>query len=151
MKKPVIVSMIMALMLVMGGSFVLAQPQESATEEKPTFYLSIDIMPGSDLNNIDTRSHGKIPVAILSTEEFDAPSQVDPHSLTFGPTGDERSLAFCSGAEDVNGDGLKDLICHFYTQNTGFHCGDTTATLKGKTVQGIPIEGSDSVNIVPCK
>jgi hypothetical protein len=47
MKKPIIVSVIMALMLLMGGSFVLAQPQNSANEEKPTFYR---LTPGVYVN-----------------------------------------------------------------------------------------------------
>jgi hypothetical protein len=109
--------------------------------------VAIDI----ESNSINPKSNGKIPVAILSTKGFDAVSQVDPNSLTFGRTGDEKSLDFCSGAEDVNRDRLQDLVCHFYTQDAGFQCGDTKGILKGKTKDGTPIEGSDSVKIVPCK
>jgi hypothetical protein len=117
-----------------------------------TIQLQIDIKPGSLLNNVNPKSNGKIPIAILSTDDFDAPSQVDLNSLTFGETGDEQSLAFCNHkGEDINGDQLKDLICHFYTQDTGFQCGDTEGVLKGMTMDGTPIEGSDFVKIVPCK
>jgi len=112
----------------------------------------IDIKPGSDPNSINPKSNGKIPVAILSSEKFYAPEMVDKDSLTFGPTGDEDSLAFCNHrGEDINGDGLEDLICHFYTEDTGFLCGDTEGVLKGITMDGTPIEGKDSVRIVPCK
>ena len=83
--------------------------------------------------------------------DFDALSQIDQNSLTFGRSGDEDSLAFCHGAEDVNRDGLQDLVCHFYTQDTGFQCGDTKGILKGKTKGGTTIKGSHSVKIVPCK
>jgi hypothetical protein len=77
---------------------------------------------------------------------------VNKDSLTFGFEGDEQSLAFCNHrGEDINGDGLEDLICHFYTEDTGFICGDTEAVLKGETMDGIPIEGWDSVRIVPCE
>ncbi len=117
----------------------------------PPLEVSIDIKPGGGPNSINPKSNGKIPVAILSTKEFNAPSQIDPNSLTFGHTGDEQSLAFCHGSEDVNRDGVQDLVCHFYTQDTGFKCGDTEGILKGKTTDGKPIEGSDSVKIVPCK
>ncbi len=59
-------------------------------------------------------------MAILSTEEFDASTDVDRASLTFGRTGDEQSLAFCFGWRgDVNCDGLRDLICFFRTRDTG--------------------------------
>ena len=78
--------------------------------------------------------------------------QVDQKSLTFGSTGDEASLAFCNPkGEDVNGDGLKDLVCHFYTQKTGFQCGDTEGILKGQTLDSTLFEGRDSVRIVPCR
>ena len=113
--------------------------------------VAIDIKPGSDPSSINPKSKGKIPVAILSTEEFDAPSQVDQDSLTFGSTGDEESLSFCNNPEDVNGDGLKDLVCHFYAQSTGFQCGNIEGTLKGVTKDGTPIVGKDSVKIAPCK
>jgi len=112
-----------------------------------TTVINIDISP----NSINPKSKGRIPVAILSTKNLDAPSQIDPNSLTFGRTGDEQSLAFCHGSEDVNKDGLQDLICLFYSQDTGFQCGDIRGILKGKTVKGKQIEGHHSVKIVPCR
>jgi hypothetical protein len=116
--------------------------------------VTIDIKPGTYSNSINLKSKGKIPVAILSTKEFDAPSEVnqDQNFLTFGHTGEEKSLAFCNPhGEDINGDGLSDLVCHFLTQETEFECGDSEGILKGKTNEGTPIEGLDSISIVPCK
>lgn len=113
-------------------------------------FVNIDIKPGSDHNSINPKSKGKIPVAILSTPTFNAPAEVDTTSLTFGRTGDEPSLAFCNAsAEEVNGDGLLDLICHFNTQQTGFQAADTQGVLKGTTVDGTYITWTDSVRIVP--
>lgn len=113
--------------------------------------IAIDIKPRSDINSINPRSNGKIPVAILSTADFYAPDEVDRGSLMFGPGVGEKSLAFCSPSpEDVNGDGYDDLICHFYTQITGFGCEDTEGILKGRRLDGTPILGRDSVIIVPC-
>ena len=116
--------------------------------------VPIDIKPGSHPNSINPKSKGKIPVAILSTKDFDAPKMLDRDSLTFGFTGREASLAFCNPkGEDINGDHLKDLVCHFFSQDTGFgvQCGDTEGVLSSMTMDGIPIEGRDSVRIVPCK
>ncbi len=110
--------------------------------------VDIDTKPGSDPNSINIRSRGTIPVAILSTTDFDAPNQVDKDSITFGRNGNEASLAFCKGAEDVNNDGFLDLVCHFNTRDTGFLLGDTEGTLRGETVEGISIEGRDSVRII---
>lgn len=110
--------------------------------------VGIDIKPGGVPNSINRRSEGKIPVAILSSATFDA-REVDTASLTFGRTGNEESLAFCSRApEDVNRDGLPDLVCHFNTPATWFVPGDTQGVLKGKTLTGAAIRGTDSVQIV---
>lgn len=116
----------------------------------PFIPIAIDIKPGGADNPINPNSQGKIPVAILSSPTVDARSQVYVNSLTFGRTGAESSLAFCdSEGEDVNGDGLPDLVCHFYTQETGFQAGDTHGVLKGLTGDGELIRGTDSVQIVP--
>jgi len=114
-----------------------------------TLTVAIDIKPGGFPNPINPQSKGTIPVAILSASGFNAPSQVDTTSLKFGRTGNESSLAFCSSPQDVTGDGLLDLVCHFSTQKTGFQAGDTQGVLTGKTVSGTPIRGTDSVVIVP--
>jgi hypothetical protein len=111
--------------------------------------VSIAIHP----RHIKPGSKGKMRVAILSTKDFDAPSQVDRDSLTFGPTGDEKSLASCkSKLKDVDGDGLKDdLVCYFSVRKAGFDCGSTEGILKGKTLEGYPVEGSSPITIKQCK
>lgn len=114
--------------------------------------VEIDIRPGDSPNNVNTNSEGKVPVAILSSDGFDATTEVDTSSLTFGRTGDEASLAFCNkgqSTKDANHDGLADLVCHFDTATAGFQEGDTAGILKGLLTDGTPIEGSDSVNVVP--
>lgn len=127
-------------------------PIYSAFLLTPIHEVSIDINPWRSSNSVDSRNRGMIPVAILSTKDFDAPSQVDKKSLTFGSTGDEGSLVFCYRfPRDVDGDGLKDVVCYFSTQSTGFRCVDTEGILRGNTVEGMPIEGSDSIKMVGCK
>ena len=89
-----------------------------------------------------------IPVAILTTDTFDA-TTVDPLSVQFGPN--EATEAHGKGhIEDANGDGEPDLVLHFKTQATGIQCGDTSASLTGKTVDSEPIEGSDAIKTVGC-
>lgn len=115
----------------------------------PTLQIDIDIKPGSAPNSINMRSQGLIPVAILSSATFDAVARVNPTSLTFGRTGDELSLAFCNASgEDVNSDGLPDLVCHFHTPETGFQPGDAVGVLKGTAAGDVNVVGSDSVRIL---
>jgi hypothetical protein len=141
------------------GTPILATEWALLTLERiaPPPQVGIDIKPGSFPNSINPGQKGTTPVAILSTEEFSAPDVVDPFSLTFGHTGDEASLAFrgknqstpqCS-AEDVNGDGLPDLVAHFVTSLAAFEVGDEMGYLKGCTFDGMVFVASDSVRIVP--
>ena len=53
--------------------------------------VSIDIKPSDseELNAVNSRSRGTIPVAILSTESFSAVTQIDQNTLTFGKSGSE--------------------------------------------------------------
>jgi hypothetical protein len=135
----------------MTGHLFAATYGRGAFEMVPETILpiGIDIKPGTSENIINIKNKGKIPVAILSTLSFDAPNEVDKTSLTFGRTGNEASLASCdTGAQDVNGDGLLDLVCSFYTSLTGFQVSDTVGFLKGLTVEGISIQGSDVVKIL---
>lgn len=111
--------------------------------------ISIDIKPGSFPNSINPRSKGVIPVAILTTETFDA-ATVDSTTVLFGPSGTEAAPAK-SALLDVDGDGDIDMILHFNTQTTGIQCGDTSATLTGETLDGQMIKGADDINTVGCK
>jgi hypothetical protein len=122
--------------------------QVAAASAQVALTVTIDIKPGGSPNPINTKSKGKVPVAILSSATFDAAAQVDTATLTFGRTGDEDSFSHCGGAEDVNADTLPDLVCHFNTQAAAFATGDTLGILKGSTIDGSTIEGSDSVFIV---
>ena len=115
-----------------------------------TTAVDISIKPGATPPvPINAGSHGKISVAIISTPMFNAMTDVEASSLTFGRTGTEQSLAFCNpGGEDVNGDGLPDLVCQFATQSTGFQFGDILGILIGRTAQGATILGKEAVVIV---
>jgi uncharacterized delta-60 repeat protein len=115
----------------------------------------IDIMPGDPLNVISLNAGGAIQVAVLSGQDFQAPTQILPHSLTFGRTGSENSLLTrangdpdCAAA-DVNADGQADLVCRFLIKLTGFRTGDMGGVLRGMTTSGAPFEGADMVTIVP--
>jgi hypothetical protein len=110
--------------------------------------ISIQIKPGSgDTAPVNPKAKGSIPVALMSSETFDA-LKVDQASLSFGGEGNERSLVRCnSEGQDINGDGKLDLVCHFDNQLASFEPGETEGTLKGRSDKG-PIEGRGYVRIV---
>jgi hypothetical protein len=111
--------------------------------------VAIDIKPGGSPNSINPRSNGNIPVAVLTTDSFDA-SSVDPSTVRFGRKGKEAA-ALRSSLEDVDGDGDLDLVLHFDTQQTSIVCGDTSARLTGKTSNGQQFTGSESIRTVDCQ
>lgn len=114
--------------------------------------INIDIKPGSDaVAPINPKARGSVPVALLSSAEFDA-LEVDGSSLTFGSTGDERSWQRCGkDGTDVNGDGRLDLVCHFGNQEARFDPSFFEAVLKGETKAGKKFEGRGLLKIVPVK
>jgi len=111
--------------------------------------ILIDIEPGTYPNPINPREQGVVPVAILGTATFNV-TTVDLHSLRFGPGG-AISLDKQASFEDVNGDGILDMVVHFSVPDIGLRCNDTTLFLLGKTLQGKLIGGADSVVTVGCK
>lgn len=115
----------------------------------PITTVLVDIKPGSYPNSINPRSRGRLPVAILTTDTFDA-STIEPTTIRFGAVGTETAPAKWA-LEDIDGDGDQDLILHFETQDTGIECGVTSATLTGETTAGRLFEGQDSVNTVGCR
>ena len=101
----------------------------------------IDIKPGSDLNSINLKSRGVVPVAVLTTGDFDA-STIDPGDVLFAGAEPVRSTL-----EDVDEDGDLDMLFHFKTQYLELDENSTEATL---TVDGIAA-GTDTVRIVQSK
>jgi hypothetical protein len=116
--------------------------------------VGIDIKPGSYPNAINLGSLGVVPVAILSRAYFDAttvnPDTVELAGARVGIRG--KGNKYMAHAEDVNGDGLVDLVVQVETINFNpeFIQGGY-AILTGKMFSGIPIKGKDEIIIVPSK
>lgn len=114
--------------------------------------INIEIKPGSgERAPINPKSKGNIPVALLSSDNFNA-LKVDQKSLRFGATGSEESLNRCNkDGTDVNGDGRLDLVCHFENQLTKFEKGDLEGIVSGTSGDGMPFEGRGILKVVPEK
>jgi hypothetical protein len=131
-----------------GGCLKFFPGENSAFSIIGRIDVVIDIKPGKTPNSINLTSGQKIPVAILTTDDFDA-TQVDPSTVTFGPD-EAMEVHKASHIKDVDEDGDMDVLLHFDTAETGIACGDTEATLTGATFDGEAITGTDSVNTVNC-
>jgi beta-glucanase (GH16 family) len=92
--------------------------------------------------NICNSGNGVIPVALLTTDSFDALS-VDHNTVRFGDAAethrDKKAGEAKRHEEDFEGDGDIDLIFHFRAKETGYDCDTTQFTLTGETFDGRPI------------
>jgi hypothetical protein len=117
----------------------------------PLLQINIEIKPGSgEVAPINPKSRGKIPVALLGASDF-VVSEVDADSVTFGHSGDEKSLAKCGEPTDVNGDAFPDLVCHFENQAAAWAPTDDEGILKGELGSGVKFEGRGWLKVVPVK
>jgi arylsulfatase A-like enzyme len=110
--------------------------------------VSIDIKPGSDPNSINPSLEGDLPVAILASETFDV-ADVDVTTLAFGPDAAPIDHSHGPHFEDLDGDGLTDLIAHYRIEKAGIAFGDLSACVTGETIAGTPFRGCDAVRTVP--
>ncbi len=120
----------------------------------PEIPVAIDLKPGSAENVINIGSAGVIPVAILSSETFDA-TNVNEDTIFLagasvkiaGTSGDK----FSCQEKDVNNDGLDDLVCQIETAEFMIEAGDDMVELTAETFDNPPIKikGTDSIRIVP--
>ena len=117
----------------------------------------IDIKPGGYPNVINLSSKGLLPVAVLTTPEFDA-SQFTPEMAHLADANTAMTSGSCAGAmavrwalDDVNSDGRPDLVFFFRIQDLNLTSSSTAASLMAHGSYGstmVHIMGTDSVVVV---
>jgi hypothetical protein len=125
--------------------------------------VDIDIKPGSYPNSINLGENGLLPVAILGSSTLDV-TQINPATINIGGVslasrGSAKAPKLAFSLEDVAGpggtgpDGYLDLVAFFSVQllvTEGILSPSTTGlTLTASLTDGTPIQGIDTVNIVP--
>lgn len=109
--------------------------------------VEVDVKPDSESNCIQARSRGRLPVAILGSDGFDV-ALVDPETIV---AGDEVEPAHWARDEDVDGDGVLDMILHFKTpklKEAGLLVDGENLEIAGQTLEGGSFLGSDVINLV---
>ncbi len=111
--------------------------------------VNVDIKPGSQDGPPPFGGSGTLPVAILSTPSFDAKT-VDVASVRIGdtPARLKPDTTPMASLEDVDGDGLLDLVVHFDVAALNFTPADTLIRLDGTTHDGARIRGFSRIRFV---
>lgn len=117
--------------------------------------IEIDIKPGDDTNRVNLGSNGVIPVAIFSTEDFDA-TELDPGSIFLAGSGVRvrgKGNKYLASQEDIDGDGRLDLVVKIETQNLDpdtFQDGGAILKVYSDDDEAkLLYQGWDSLTIVP--
>ena len=76
-------------------------------------------------------------------------ADVDRDTIAFGPPGTLPRHKKLGHVEDVDGDGIDDLMLHFPSQETGIDANDFEACLEAKTLGGQEIGDCDPVRVKP--
>ena len=126
----------------------------------PAIVVTLDVRPGKFPNRIELEKNickGKdddnLPVAILTTPEFDALRLVDATSLQMGdPALGGTAAPVHSQGRDIDRDGDRDVwllfsLCDLVT-NEAIHQSSTELVLSGMTLDGIAFTARDSVEII---
>jgi len=122
-------------------------PEPTPEPEPQLLAVQIDVRPGSESNPIQLGSRGVVPVVLYGEADF-AIEDVEWDSLTFGPGA--APIAHESGPhfDDIDGDGLLDMIPHFRIAKIGLTADDVEVCLDGRSTDGIAFEGCDDVTPV---
>jgi hypothetical protein len=123
---------------------------------------------GESVETDESKTPGGPDASILTFGPFD-PSNADPETIGIGPgqvpegvleaAGEELAVTpvHVAPTEDLNRDGIPDLILHFKTRDlcrAGLLAADVTEwVLSGETFEGEPFSGSDEIHLLrgkPC-
>lgn len=109
----------------------------------------INIKPGSCPNSVHIGGGGNVAVAVYSYGDFDA-TELITGTVRFNTLRGSGALADSGNAEDVNGDGVADMVFHFKRNDPNLDLleTDTRACLNGLTAGGDQFRSCDSVNII---
>jgi len=132
-----------------SGLAAISNPPPSpipTTEDPDGIEIIIDVKPGSSENPVNLKSRGVVPVALLSEDDIVLAHWLQERSVHFGATGYEARARHCA-VEEVNGDGIEDVVCHFSIEEAGLEP-DVQRVLV-RAYAGAPLVGRDVVRVVP--
>jgi hypothetical protein len=131
------------------GLVILSAVAVGAQSRQEVIQVTIDVKPGDEPTTIEPKREGMVPIAILSSKQFDA-TEIDAATIRAGAKGTEATV-FRTALEDVNGDRLTDMMALFRVQDLALECSGTSITVKGRTNVKKDFEGTEKVTMVGCR
>ncbi len=113
--------------------------------------IEIEVKPDSDVNPLNLNGNGVVPIALIGSANLDV-TQIDVSTVTAGATGVEASPVHGGHIEDVNGDGIDDIVFHFREGDLeiiGSAKQVVALFLNAAGTDGEPLSGQDEVRINP--
>ena len=123
--------------------------------------VTVDIKPGSDPNSVNLNGNGVVPIGIFGAAGFDV-HDIDVATVLAGVDSNDDGVVDPDGAapvhtghiEDLDGDGLDDVVFHFREHQLGIQIdtpGNTIVPIliTGQLTDGTDWAGTDVVRITP--
>jgi len=128
-----------------SGDYEVSYSPEPGGQIEVAKEVEIDVKPRSEDNVIHSIKHGILPVAILTTPDFDA-GNVDVLTIKAG-SGQTTPFPKKALKIDVDKDGDRDFLILFRIKDLSLLETDTEICLSGETNGDIPIKGCDKITI----
>ncbi len=138
----------------------LFDPEAGIVDVEVCIPAAVDVKPDASNNPVNLSANGFLPVAVLTTDEFDAENELDPSTMVAvllddhgQAVGDGVAVARWSYT-DVDGDGDTDVMLKFSVpalvsgDDAPLNEDSTSLAFRGETSEGRCVEGSDAVLVV---
>jgi hypothetical protein len=103
-----------------------------------------DIKPGSCPNAINLNNNGNVAVGVFSYGDFDATTLILSSVQFAGASANDAGQS----PQDLNGDGLLDMVFHFDTQDLNIQVGDQRACLSADLSTGGTFRSCDMLKVI---
>ncbi|MFC1989716.1 PKD domain-containing protein [Chloroflexota bacterium] len=115
--------------------------------------VKIDVKPGSWPNSINLNGNGVVAVGVFGTAAFDV-NDIDVSTVRCGVNKNDAEPVHSGHIEDINGDGIDDIVFHFREGDLDIDVdtpGNTEMPLyiTGQTNGSMSFEGKDTIRITP--
>lgn len=105
--------------------------------------IKVDVKPDSKKNPVNLKSKGLLQIALLGDRETDV-NKINKTSVKAQGSYAVQKMKI----RDVNGDNVDDLVMHFKVSDMRLNKDSSLILVTGKTLDGVIINGKDTITLV---